>query len=236
MQNLNEFEVEFGGASPSLQDFSSNHTQVSVQVYFKDIESHLIRHIESADIVVGCVAWLTSPEILAALSRRNGVSIIVQKEDWLRPDLNERGDWKKDHKSRYAQLPSSLTRLDEGLKETVLRDMSYCGDPAIEAVRCVGKYNSRNLPAFPRMHHKFIVLCKEIAVEDDGYKNYCPYEVWTGSFNFTKNAGSSFENAIVLKDAALARAFFGEYAQIAALSEPLNWESEWVQPEWRVGS
>ena len=113
--------------------------------------------------------------------------------------------------------------------------MSYAGDPTIEAVRCVGNHNSQRVPAFPRMHHKFIVLCKEIGGED-GYRNYEPYEVWTGSFNFTKNAGFSFENAVVLRDADIVKAFFREYAQIAALSEPLNWEAEWVAPEWRVGS
>lgn len=179
---------------------------------------------------------VNEPAILAALSKKSGVSIIVQKEDWLRPDLNDRGDWKTRQKSRYAQIRSSLSRFDEGLKETVLGDMSYCGDPTIDAVRCVGNHNSLKLPAFPRMHHKFIVLCREIATEEDGYKNYDPYEVWTGSFNFTKNAGSSFENAIVLRDATLAKAFLSEYAQVAALSEQLNWESEWIQPQWRVGS
>lgn len=235
MQNLNDLEV-FGLQNPSLRDFSTSNTDVNVQVYFKDIESHLIQHIESADVVVGCVAWLTSPTILAALSKKSGVSIIVQKEDWLRPDLDNRENWKERHKSRYARLPSSLTRLDLGLRDTVLREMSYCGDPTIQAVRCVGNHNSEKVAAFPRMHHKFIVLCREIAVKDDEYKNYAPYEVWTGSFNFTKNAGSSFENAVVLRNATLAKAFLGEYAQVAALSEQLDWESEWIEPQWRPGS
>lgn len=235
MQNLNDLEI-FGLQHSSLQDFSTSNTDASVQVYFKDIESHLIRHIESADVVVGCVAWLTSPTILAALSKKSGVSIIVQKEDWLRPDLDNRENWKERHKSRYARLPSSLTRLDLGLRDTVLREMSYCKDPTIEAVRCVGNHNSEKVSAFPRMHHKFIVLCREIAVKDNEYMNYAPYEVWTGSFNFTKNAGSSFENAVVLREATLAKAFLGEYAQVAALSEQLDWESEWIEPQWRAGS
>jgi PLD-like domain len=235
MQNLNNLEI-FGLQNPSLQDFSGSKTNVSVQVYFKDIESHLIQHIESADVVVGCVAWLTSPAILAALSKKSGVSIIVQKEDWLRPDLDDRENWKERHKSRYDLLSSSLTRLDLGLRDTVLRDMSYCHDPTIEAVRCVGNHNSKKAPAFPRMHHKFIVLCREVAVKDNEYRNYDPYEVWTGSFNFTKNAASSFENAVVLRDATLAKAFLGEYAQVAALSEQLNWESEWIEPQWQAGS
>jgi phosphatidylserine/phosphatidylglycerophosphate/cardiolipin synthase-like enzyme len=237
MKNLNELEisVDYPNVNPSLQDFSVSSADNNVQVYFKNIELHLLRHIEAADIVVGCVAWLTSKAILHALEKKKGVSIIVQKEDWLRPDINDNGSWKSKRRALYEQLPSALSRYDEGLQGTVVSMMSYAGDPTIEAVRCVGNHNSQRVPAFPRMHHKFIVLCREISGED-GYRNYEPYEVWTGSFNFTKNAGFSFENAIVLKDAGIVRAFFREYAQIAALSEPLNWEAEWVAPEWRVGS
>lgn len=236
MENLNELGIRGRVDDSSLQDFSAISSDGNVQVYFKNIESHLVRHIENADIVVGCVAWLTSPAILRALSKKKGVSIIVQKEDWLRPDLHDRGDWKSRQKSRYSQLRSALARLDIAFTDTILSEMSYCGDPSLDAVRCVGNNNSLRLPAFPRMHHKFIVLCREAETKPHGYMNYEPYEVWTGSFNFTKNAASSFENAIVMKDVRLVKAFFSEFAQIAALSEPLDWESDWVQPQWRFGS
>lgn len=138
-------------------------------------------------------------------------------------------------RSRYDAIPSLLSRFDKAVRGTVLSEMSYCGDPSIEAVRCVGNHNSERTPAFPRMHHKFIVLCNEIGNEDD-WKNYEPYEVWTGSFNFTKNAGFSLENAIVVNDTEIAKAYFNEWAQIAALSEKLDWRSDWVEPQWRVGS
>lgn len=227
MENLNELGV---------RDFSTISRDRNVQVYFKNIESHLVRHIECADIVVGCVAWLTSPTILATLANKKGVSIIVQKEDWLRPDLHDTGDWRARQRVRYSQLRSELARLDIPFKESILSEMSYCHDPMLDAVRCVGHNNSLGLAASPRMHHKFIVLCREIETEPHAYRNYQPYEVWTGSFNFTKNAALSLENAIVLRDARLVKAYFSEFAQIAALSEPLDWESEWVEPQWRFGS
>jgi len=63
-----------------------------------------------------------------------------------------------------------------------------------------------------------------------------PYEVWTGSFNFTKNATYSFENAVLSKDQNIVGAFFREFGQIAALSESLDWETEWTAPDWRIGS
>jgi phosphatidylserine/phosphatidylglycerophosphate/cardiolipin synthase-like enzyme len=59
-----------------------------------------------------------------------------------------------------------------------------------------------------------------------------PYAVWTGSFNFTKTAPLSFENAVVIQDAKIVEAYFKEYAQIAALSEPLDWTVVWIAPQW----
>ena len=63
-----------------------------------------------------------------------------------------------------------------------------------------------------------------------------PYAVWTGSFNLTKNASYSFENAIYTTDSEIVRAYYNEYGQIASMSEPLDWESDWIEPEWRIGS
>lgn len=54
--------------------------------------------------------------------------------------------------------------------------------------------------------------------------------------NFTKNAAQSFENAIVVQNTQIAGSFMQEYSQVAALSEPLDWTSDWVEPEWRIGT
>jgi hypothetical protein len=225
------------GEDDPLKDFSTHSSDRSVQVYFKDIESHLLRHIAAADVVVGCVAWLTSTSILKGLARKKGVSIIVQKEDFLRPDSYPRGNWALKQRELYKSLPAMLTRYDSSLDGTAVHMMSYCGDPTIDAVRCVGGHNARKHSAFPRAHHKFIVLCKETASTDsDNELAFSPYEVWTGSYNFTQNAARSFENAIVLKDTKVVNAFFQEWAQIAALSEPLDWDEPWVRPQWRIGS
>ena len=224
-----------------LLDNSNCTDDKTIHVYFKDLEARLLEHIAAADVVVGCVAWLTSDTILEALSKKKGVSIVVQKEDFLRPDLDAKDDWKTKLRSRYSSLPSTLTRFDEGLKDTVLHMMSCAGDLTIQAVRCVGNHNSDKSPVFPRAHHKFVVFCKMVWEEKSDEKgeyrwNYQPYEVWTGSFNFTQNATKSFENAIVIKNNRIVNAFYHEYAQIAALSEPLDWNSNWVAPEWRIGT
>jgi phosphatidylserine/phosphatidylglycerophosphate/cardiolipin synthase-like enzyme len=106
---------------------------------------------------------------------------------------------------------------------------------SIEAVRCVGNYNAKKT-TLPRAHHKFVVFCRHVERDDSSCLNYQPYGVWTGSFNFTQNAVKSLENAVVLRDPSIVQAYFQEYAQIAALSELLDWEKHWVEPQWRIGS
>ena len=48
MKNLNELEisVDYPNVNPSLQDFGVSSADNNVQIYFKNLESHLIRHID----------------------------------------------------------------------------------------------------------------------------------------------------------------------------------------------
>jgi phosphatidylserine/phosphatidylglycerophosphate/cardiolipin synthase-like enzyme len=75
-----------------------------------------------------------------------------------------------------------------------------------------------------------------VGVDGEIYNKVCPYAVWTGSYNFTKNAGMSFENALYIEDQPIVDAYMAEYAQIFSLSEPLDWTSEWSVPEYRIGT
>ena len=34
----------------------------------------------------------------------------------------------------------------------------------------------------------------------------------------------------------IVQAYYQEWGQVFALSEPLDWESEWVEPEYRIGT
>lgn len=225
-----------------LEDFSCSAGLIGagcLQVYFKDLESHLIGHIRMAEAVVGCVAWLTSMPVLRALAGLQAVSIIVQKEDFLRPDLGDDRRSSRKLRDLYDALPAGLYRCyTQGVG--ILRSMAVSSGPKIEAVRCMGVHNRERRSACPRMHHKFLVFCdwEPIDAKLNGgcARRLCPYAVWTGSFNFTANAGRSFENAVLIYDEAIAQAYRDEWAQVAALSEPLNWKDEWCAPEWRIGT
>jgi hypothetical protein len=230
--NLNELKIPSEGFDEPQEHYDGYANDSSVTVLFKHLESSLIHCIDGADIVVGCIAWLTNKSILEALSKKAGVALVVQKEDFLRPDIDAPSRFASSLRRLYRSLPGTLTRYDDSLSKTRLHMMSCCSDPTIEAVRCVGNHNSDKCPAFPRMHHKFVVFCRLTGVRDQ----FQPYAVWTGSFNFTENATRSFENALILRDPDIVEAYFQEFGQVAALSEPLDWRCEWAAPEWRIGT
>jgi hypothetical protein len=75
------------------------------------------------------------------------------------------------------------------------------------------------------MHNKFLVFCRHT----DG--DLAPYAVWTGSANFTRNSRASFENAVLIRDPAIAGAYFKEWMQIVKFSEAPDRQA----PEPRYG-
>lgn len=225
-----------------LKDYSTSSNRVTV--HFREHTKRCVEFIEKYDVIVGSVAWLTSIPILRALAKKGygGVQIVLQKEDFLRPD----GARMKDVRAAYASLRGG-GRAEFG---GVLGMTNRHGDVGIEPLRCVGNHNADKNPAFPRAHHKFLVGCYirdmemrwEQVVNDFGdevnvaVQCFQPHAVWTGSFNLTANAERSFENVVVIEDEAIAQAYYNEWNQLAALSEPLDWDSEWCHPEWRIGT
>jgi hypothetical protein len=233
--NLNAMEVpdEDGG-----DGFANNSTQSGdTFVYFRDLEENLIKRIAEADAVFGAVAWLSNYAILDALAEVETACIVVQKEDFLRPDKDSKSNFRKTLQRKYDALTISKDVARYSLEGTIGPQLSYCSDPSLEPVRCAGNHNSTKNPSHPRMHNKFMVFCDVVNGEDeDSYDIVKPYAVWTGSFNFSYAASMSLENAVVMTDKEIVMAYFKEFAQIYAISEPLDWTSEWCAPEFRIGS
>lgn len=231
--NLNSELIETDCGEVNQDDFSTKSGQV--EVFFKNLEDRLIEKIQEADFVFGCVAWLTSKPIIDALSKVN-CSIVVQKEDFLRPDSDSHRKWEAELLGLYERLSCKVLRCElPGIAGRLSTSYQYEVDP----IRCVGNHNSNKSPAFPRSHHKFVVFSKiNKGQKSDSYPfgEVVPFAVWTGSFNFTKNATQSFENAVYITDRKIVDAYANEYAQVFALSEPLNWESQWCAPEYRIGT
>lgn len=213
-----------------------DHSDASgrVEVLFRGQTDRLIEMIREAaqtgGQILGAVAWLTDKRVLDALSRVSA-AIVVQKEDFLRPDGT--GYRKVDLRRLYQAIQCNLDRYS---LPGVASDLSVCGDPTVDGVRCVGNHNRERRPSWPRMHNKFLVFCREVQQEESDHPALEPYKVWTGSCNLSYSATRSWENAIIINDKRIADAYAREWAQIFAFSEPLNWEDDWCAPEYRLGT
>ncbi len=221
MKNLNSLCMPDDCAPKTQSTRKQLDFSVPGRVYFKDLDKRLIECIASSDLVVGCVAWLTHPAILQALARIEACKIVVQKEDFLRPDSKP-----SRIKSLYAQIPNRFCQW-------WLPGCHLNTHGSIEgAIRCVGYHNAERKAAVPRMHHKFLVFFKRDQPKVGYHEgNFIPRAVWTGSFNLTHNATDSFENAVVLSDPEIIRGYINEFIQVLSLSEPLDWTKPWCAPE-----
>jgi hypothetical protein len=192
-----------------------------VEAVFDAMEDRLCAMIDRFPVVVGCMAWLTNEKVLTTLQGRETVSIVVNKEDFLRPD---RGTWSQQQIRKLYGLIPGFCRGIAG------REYSYASDEEADAVRCVGiSADRREVP--PRMHHKFFVFCNyqttewqpsylpwggEFVPTDNPYvenddtsmsRKAVPVAVWTGSFNATFNGTQSLENAVIITDPTIARSY-----------------------------
>lgn len=237
-RNLNDLYVDNAEGENGYEDPPPfvDSKDARVTAYFCNLKKHLIEKIKGGSSIMGCVAWLTDPDILDALAEKN-VQIVVQKEDFLRPDITQSTE------SLAVTLNSRYQRLKSGIHKEDISGMisyGYSINEPLDAVRCMGNNNIDKNPAHPRMHNKFIVFVNQNDTYDDDTDQctttFVPYAVWTGSFNFTECATMSMENALYIEDEVIAKRYYDEWFRIFMLSEPLNWESEWSAPEFRIGS
>lgn len=217
------------GPDEPLSDYSASITvNAKCEVVFRDHKRKILEFISRYEAFLGAIAWFTDTDIISAL-RDKKIGIVVQKEDFLRPESKVS---KVALRRAYSSVPDTLTRYE---LPGVANSLSVCGSPEVEPFRCVGNHNRNKEAAMPRMHNKFLIGCDYVKFPDRN-SSVEPRAVWTGSYNFTFNAQASFENALIIEDSTLALAFAKEWAQIYALSEPLDWASEWVAPQYRIGT
>ena len=205
-------------SSPQEQsDFSKNSKDIDV--YFKNIEDIIVEKIKVSNHIAGCVAWLTNKRILKELSKKETVCIVVQDEDFLRPDTDFDGN-KQKFKETMKQLYNSIPNREIYLANLGINTMSSVDS----GIRRCGYINKDKVPAFPRMHNKFIICDNK--------------EVITGSFNYTENSTNSLENIVCIREKSIVNAYYRQFGDIVVMSVPLNWEGEWKpsESELRYGS
>jgi hypothetical protein len=89
-----------------LRDYSRHSDDKKIEVWFEGIENVITALSHTHEVVVGAVAWMTNTKILKALSKNRHVGIVVQKEDFLRRDINidSYDRWKRKLHSLYDEL------------------------------------------------------------------------------------------------------------------------------------
>ncbi len=224
-----------------------------VEIVFRDHHARLLQIFDEAVddglVCLGAVAWLTDPGILHAMAKLP-TSVVVQKEDFLRPEYPiSDGDvgWKAHLQSQYAAIGRSDRHSPLFIRQNFphpLGDMSLLGPQDIAGVRCVGMRNDRENKVLrrPLMHNKFLVFARlgeePVAGEEEDSSNAIVWEpimVWTGSCNLSRTAHRSLENTVIIRDTVLAEAYLREWLYIMSISEPLDWDSELANPEWKLG-
>ena len=272
VQNLNRVKIRasHSGRVP-LSDYSCISQACKVEVVFRNHKERLLRLLQNYSRVFGCIAWLTDFEILDSL-RDKQVSIVVQKEDLLRPDFTAEQqadidseldayyshegiidvmanarctdwEWNQKLKTKYIAINSSHANNETHyVMPAPLCKMTVSDTQGFWGIRCMGNNNSAKNRTVPLMHNKFLVLTNYKGVghdwdnEDESNSRFLTEDscVWTGSCNLSINSTRSLENAVILHDNNIVCSYLNEYAQIMALSEPIDWESMFCTPENQI--
>lgn len=221
---------------PGIVNNAVADKKADVEIIFRNHAARLIAEIQKYDLVAGAIAWLTNVDILQAMSELNTVSIVVQKEDFLRPDINSSNDL-------LQHWYNKLHGLQEwGYPFPHLSDISYGGTQNFDAIRCVGMCPKNKDKIIPRMHNKFLVFGRINKITDNSHiGSLDSYDitwdkVWTGSYNLSGNAERSFENAVLISSKKIAASYLREWGTLMHISEPLDWKSRWIRPQYRLGS
>lgn len=225
--NLNEVLVNCDGTVIKQSDFSTSGCNNDIEVYFKNIEKVIIDKIKKYKYVVGCIAWLTNENILKELAKKEECLIIVQDEDFLRPDIDFDGNMKS-WKNKIFKLYNNIKKIDTTCLVPIGINILSTVKTGIR--RC-GMLNTDKKPAFPRMHNKFIIVFNDAYIYDEKEEMLpdpvIEGEVITGSYNYTENSNNSLENIVCIKDNNIISAYYKQFGEIAIMSVPLKWSKEW---------
>jgi hypothetical protein len=223
----------------------------NITVYFDGIEDALIKYISKAHTCLGCIAWLTNDNLLDALSEREIVSIIVNKGDFSKIDVQEVINKNKKEITRanlnfkYSQLPRGVCQSDfSGFGEEI--SVGECFGLTYEPDEIFSKMREQTGISPDKISCNYPWTTEAIRCLGENYdvKNtsspllhhkfliFChsplePYAVWTGSFNFSFNATRSLENGLYITDECIVKAYWLEYLFNFVRSEPLDWTDKY---------
>lgn len=202
----------------------------SVKNCLRDNLLRVIRSHGAGKLVVGCVAWLSDPDIVAALAACEGVLLIVNKEDYSKYGSGKMLDlyatlprfkaplWKV-----FGHLKTPLSALDLKLKNGSSR---YHSVRAFGAPSGLSDGKKTSFAASSGLEHcKYLIFFGEELDPETGETRLFPERVWTGSMNMTKASGGHHENAIEIHDRCLANGYFADFSVTFMQSVPVTSKS-----------
>ena len=219
MSNLNDGLL----SGHACRVFSSD-----VEAHFRNLEDVLVNEIHKNEIILGCVAWVSSPKVVEALAGKTTCLIVDRKVPRLNKGLREMYQLlQMNDKSPIYRMLRNGHGWDEyfcysnggkPLPYTMYGDWNFeSGMYFVDGGR------------FRYMHHKFLLMLKETGECTCGKKLYAP-TVWTGSYNFTKNAKTGLENAMIIRNNGIGAAYLGEFLEVfynhACQLNVLDWETQ----------
>ena len=246
MNNLNNLDIVSDDFSRVDKNNFENQV-ASVSAYFRDIKKELLHAISKADAVFGCAAWLTDDDVINALNSVPNISIVVSHSTYNAKSkmLKSHKNWIKlrDIATKFNHFHTiigdyaeciKLGQSDDAIAPLLVLDPKNFGT------------STEDKTADSMLHNKFLIFAKVFFDKDQvqsGAAYYysagsrsgqfspdqflqmtakptiVPFAVWTGSFNFSANANSHLENAVLIHNERIAEAYFNEFSQIYSLSQ-----------------
>ncbi|QLB39749.1 hypothetical protein [Mannheimia pernigra] len=173
-----------------------------IEVVFRNVISRLIDEIKSHELVFGYIAWLTVQDVLKELKNKQ-CQIVLQKEDFLHPDLTSSLSNKDKQCLRYL-YDNLLCNLNTTQFSYKIKELSIDGILDLTPVTCFGYYNQKLRHYTPKMHNKFFIFAKI----DKKINKIQPLKVWTGSANITHMSINALENDVIIDNEKIAGSLY----------------------------
>lgn len=181
-----------------------------VQTFASNVHEALLHTIEKYGknrIIVGCVAWFNSNDIVDALSSNaKAVSFIVNNEDY------KKWGFGSVNRKKFENLPAFNRPFSQVWGKKIECELSILKQ-TYPPVRAFGVASEeKTLINASTMHSKFMVICDE---------NDMPWALWSGTNNFTEKSKRNLENAFFFISPRLAMFYFLHFSRTFVLSSEL---------------